>query len=54
MTILAKVGERSYEFDSMLNLAEARNIYAHHTGGQNEFEEIMENEGIKFYICNEG
>lgn len=54
MAIIAKVGERTYEFETMIELVEARNIYAHHTGGQNEFEEIMENEGIDFYIENEG
>ena len=54
MAIIAKIGERQYEFETMLDLTEARNIYAHCTSSQNEFEEILENEQIDFFIENEG
>jgi hypothetical protein len=50
MSVIAHIGERSYEFDTFEGLTKARAIYAHCTGSQNEFEEIMENEHVEFYI----
>ena len=52
--MLAKIGERTYEFETIASLTEARAIYAQCTGSQNEFEEMMENDGLDFFIDSEG
>lgn len=48
MSIVAKVGERTYEFDTFEQLTDAREIYARSTQDQNGFETEMENAGIEF------
>ena len=50
MSILAKVGERLYEFESQSKLTAARIIYVHFCGSQDEFEEQMELKNINFHI----
>jgi hypothetical protein len=50
MSISAFIGERLYEFETFTVLTYAREMYAHCTGSQNEFEEAMENAGIDFLI----
>lgn len=50
MSVLVRLGERLYEFETEKDLNTARSIYAQHLGSQNEFEEIMENENIDFLI----
>ena len=50
MSVLAKVGERTYEFESSQDVADAREIYATFTGGQNELEFEFEEAGIEFLI----
>lgn len=48
MTIIAKVGERFYEFKDIDTLTKAREIYATCMGFQDEFERLMEDAGIDF------
>lgn len=48
MCIIAKVGERTYEFESFSDLTRVREIYANFTGDQNELEQEMENAEIEF------
>jgi hypothetical protein len=50
MSILAKVGERTYEFQSQLDIEDAREIYASFTGGQNDLESEFEEAGIEFFV----
>ena len=50
MSIVGKVGERAYEFESFQDLTKARDIYARFIGGQNEFEVAMESAGIEFTL----
>jgi len=52
MSILAKIGGRLYEFESIIDKQRARAVYARCTGGQDEFEEAMENAEIDFYIAD--
>ena len=47
MSIVAKVGERTYEFDSFSGLTAAREIYANHTGDANSLEDKFDDA----YIC---
>lgn len=53
MSILVRIGERVYEFDSDKDVATARAMYAQFSGSQNEFEEAMDNEKIEFYLGEE-
>lgn len=48
MSIVAKLGERTYEFESSEQVTHAREIYAHSTQDQNGFETEMEEAGIDF------
>lgn len=48
MSVIAKVGERTYEFESLSDLTRAQEIYAKFTGDQNEMEQEMENAEIEF------
>jgi hypothetical protein len=48
MTIVAKVGERAYEFDNQSDLARAREIYCRCVSDQNDFESEMESQGVSF------
>ena len=50
MSILARVGERLYEFDSEADVSIARELYCRCKGSQNDFEERMEDEGLDFFI----
>lgn len=54
MAILARIGERLYEFESQAKMTAARIIYAHFSGDQNGFEEQLELKNIDFTIENEG
>lgn len=54
MAILVKLGERTYEFETMHEVTSARSMYAHCSCDQNGFEELLESEGIDFYVENEG
>lgn len=46
--VVAKIGERTYEFASALDLADARETFANCFGDQNKFETEMEEAGIDF------
>ena len=46
MSIVAKVGERTYEFETFREITLAREIYAKCVGDQNDFETEMESAGI--------
>lgn len=48
--ILAKIGERLYEFKSQQDLGDAREIYANCMGNQNAFETELEEAGIEFTL----
>lgn len=50
MSVVAKVGERTYEFQSKDDLRMAQRIYTETCRDQNGFEELMEQEGIDFLI----
>ena len=50
MSILAKVGERSYEFPDHRMLTGARELYAHHVGSQDQLEEVFERFNIEFTL----
>jgi hypothetical protein len=50
MSILAKIGERLYEFSDTAALATSRQLYASCTGNQEAFESMMEEHGINFTI----
>lgn len=50
MSILVRIGERVYEFNSNKDVSTARAMYAQFSGSQNEFEEYLETEKIEFYI----
>lgn len=50
MALLAKVGERLYEFASRSGLSEARAIYARFAGSQDELEVEMERSEIDFFV----
>lgn len=46
--VVAKIGERTYEFATALDVADARETYANCFGDQNKFEAEMEEAGINF------
>lgn len=48
MSVSARVGERTYEFDSHNDLTKARAAYAYHVGDQNSFEDELEQRGVSF------
>ena len=50
MALLAKVGERLYEFPDRATLTGARELYAHHVGNQNQLEELFERFNIEFTL----
>lgn len=50
MSIVAKIGERSYEVIDIQVLSQCRAIYAQHTGNQNSLEDRFEELGIDFVI----
>lgn len=48
--IVAKVGERTYEFFNLEELSLAREVYMNISSDQNGFEDAMEAEGIDFTV----
>ena len=54
MAVLARIGERVYEFETTFDVAHARSVYAVYTGSQDEFESTLELEGIDFFIEFDG
>jgi hypothetical protein len=50
VTILAKVGERTYELPNQQSLSKCREIYAYHTGDQNSLEDKFEDAGVEFTL----
>ena len=51
MTILAKIGERLYEFDSPYDLLRARALYVQgECRSQRDIEDMMDEEGIDYLI----
>lgn len=50
MTVLAKIGERTYELPDQRSLSKCREIYANHVGDQNSLEEKFEEIGVDFTI----
>lgn len=50
MTILCKIGERTYELQSGEDVTHARAIYAQSFEDQNGFEDELERVGIDFTI----
>jgi hypothetical protein len=48
MTMVAKVGERTYEVSDQSTLSKCREIYAFHTGDQNSLEDKFKESGIDF------
>jgi hypothetical protein len=48
--VVAKIGERTYEFNCSLDLADARETYANCLGDQNTFETELEDAGIEFTL----
>lgn len=48
MSIVAKVRERTYEFDSQEDLARARELYSVSINNQDGFESELEAVGIDF------
>ena len=50
MTIVAKIGERTYEVTNSQALAKCREIYARHVGDQNSLENAFEEVGIDFCL----
>lgn len=53
MALIAKIGERAYTFRDSKALASARNLYAHSTGDQNDFEALMTQKGVLFSLASE-
>jgi hypothetical protein len=53
-TILAKIGERSYELPDQQTISKCREIYAYHIGDQNSLEDKFEEAGVEFTLdlCN--
>jgi len=45
---LIRIGERVYSFYNQQDINEARHIYAHFTGDQNDFESAMEDAKLEF------
>ena len=52
MSVLVKIGERTYEVVDEPTASRCREIYVSHTGDQNSLEEKFEKCGIDFYIEN--
>lgn len=51
MLVRVKLGERVYEFEDSSDLSKARAIYmAGEHNLQEEFEEMLDNEGVKFTV----
>lgn len=50
MTYSTQIGERVYEFENMVGINTAREIYVHCVGDQNEFETELEEAGVEFII----
>ena len=48
--VVAKIGERTYEFNCPLDLADARETYVNCFGDQNTFETELEDAGIEFTL----
>lgn len=48
MAILARIGERLYEFPDIKQVSDARAIYARCPGDQDKFESQMEESNIDF------
>lgn len=48
--VVAKIGERAYEFETALDLEDAREIYVNCFGDQNTFEAELEEAGIDFTL----
>jgi hypothetical protein len=48
--IIAKMGERTYEFQDRETLAQVRAMYFDHHGDQNSLETVLEDAGIEFTL----
>ena len=51
MAVVTTIGERTYEFETMVDATAALDLFQDKMpDDQNQFEELMENENIEFYI----
>jgi hypothetical protein len=51
MSVLAKVGERLYEFDTNEDLTKARALYVQaNCSSQSALEDLMDEAGVEFFI----
>ena len=48
--VVAKIGERTYEFNCALDVTDAREVYVNTFGDQNAFEAELEDAGIEFTL----
>jgi hypothetical protein len=48
--VVAKIGERTYEFNCALDVADAREVYVNTFGDQNTFETELADAGIDFTL----
>lgn len=48
--VVAKIGTRSYEFNSALDVTDARETYMNCNGDQNAFETELTDAGISFSL----
>jgi hypothetical protein len=51
--VVAKIGERTYEFNCPLDLADARETYVNCFGGQNTFETELVDAGIEHRVVDQ-
>lgn len=51
MAVVTTIGERTYEFETMIDASAAAELFqTKWPDDQNQFEELMENANIEFYI----
>lgn len=50
MAVLARIGERLYEFPNEPQVVKARELYAQFVGTQDDFETKMENSQLDFSL----